>query len=572
VTIPFFAKIETARAAFSKTEKAVFWVLCAILSISSLSLAARAYGLFLEDTPREGGSITEGIIGTPRFINPLLAISDADRDLTALIYSGLLKATPEGTLIPDIAESYEVIDGGRSYIFKLKDAVRFHDGTQVTPEDVIFTVQKAQDPLIKSVKRANWEGVSVEKINEREIKFTLKQPYAPFIENATLGVLPKHLWKNIDIEGFQFSTLNNNPVGTGPYKIEKIEENASRIPTTYTLSRFKDYTLGKPYIEKISIKFYGNEAALVDAFLKGNVESIGGISPSAAFSLEEKKFTATRVPLPRIFGIFFNQNKSKILTEKPVREALAMSIDKEGLVKSVLLGYGSVINGPLPPNIAKINDVALETKTRDDFLADAIKILENGKWKKNKETGIFEKQHGKETEKLSIKLSTASVPELRSAAEFVATEWRALGAEVELKFFDASDLNQIVIRPREYEALLFGEIIGRDLDLFAFWHSSQRNDPGLNISLYTNIKADRLLEEARSANDKQKLDAALAGFAEEIKKDTPAIFLYAPDFIYFTPDKVKELSLGKLALPSERWNNIYKAFIKTEKILPIFIK
>jgi peptide/nickel transport system substrate-binding protein len=471
-------------------------------------------------------------------------------------------------LIPDLAESYEMSEDGRSYTFTLKENAFFHDGTRVTSDDVVFTMQRAQDPMIKSVKRANWEGVAVEKINERQVKFTLKQPYAPFIENATIGILPKHLWKNIGTEGFQFSTLNSNPIGAGPYKIEKIDESASRVPTAYTLSPFKEYALGTPYISKIVLQFYGNETSLINAFANGNIESMGGISPSAANILEAGKNIAKRVPLPRIFGIFFNQNKSKILTEKPVREALGVSINKEELVKSVLLGYGSAIYGPLPPHAAK---TFTEPKTDENLRAEAEQILEKGKWKKNKETGIFEKQVGKETEKLSIKLSTAAVPELRSAAEFVATEWRALGAEVELRFFDASDLSQTVIRPREYEALLFGEIVGRDLDLFAFWHSSQRNDPGLNIALYTNIKADRLLEEARTTGDKQKRDAALAGFAEEIRKDVPAVFLYAPDFIYFLPDKVKDLPLGKLALPNERWSNIYKAYINTEKVLPIFI-
>lgn len=569
VDIPFFRHLEKARAAFSYTEQVAFGACCALLAASALALAARANDFFLVSVPMAGGSFTEGIVGTPRFINPLLAASDADRDLTALVYAGLMRATPEGELIPDLAESYMLSEDGRIYTFTLKSAARFHDGTPVTADDVVFTVQKAQDPLIKSGKRANWEGIAVEKTEDGAVRFTLKQAYAPFLENATLGVLPKHLWALIDAESFQFSQLNREPVGAGPYQITRIRENTSRMPIAYELTPFADYALGKPFIARLIVRFFGSESALVDAFVRKNVESVGGISSDAAAELEKRGFVPVRTPLPRVFGIFFNQNQSKVLSERAVRAALQEALDKDALVDTVLGGYGSAIDGPLPPAAAAPRSAEAGLEGR---LMRAQELLEADKWNRNKETGILEKKYGAEIRRLSFSLATAATPELKRAAEFAATAWREIGAQVELKFFDTSDLHLSVIRPRAYDALLFGEIVGRDLDLFAFWHSSQRNDPGLNIALYTNIKADRLLEEARGAREKEKRDAALNAFAEEIQKDIPAIFLYTPDYIYFFPEKARGLSLGRLALPHERWGNIYHAYINTEKVWPFFTK
>lgn len=562
--------LERARAAFTTTEYAAFGVLSVLLAASVLALAARAQGFFLVEMPSAGGTLTEGIIGTPRFVNPLLAASDADRDLTALVYAGLMRATPEGELVPDLAASYTLSPDGRIYTFTLKPEAHFHDGTPVTADDVIFTIQKAQDPLTKSGKRPNWEGVAVEKTANDGVQFTLKQAYAPFLENTTLGILPKHLWTTIDADGFQFSPLNREPVGAGPYRVSRIRENASRIPTAYELTPVADSVLGKPYISRLMVRFFGSENALVDAFVRGGIESMGGISPEAATTLEAKGKVPLRTTLPRIFGIFFNQNQSKVLADKTVRRALAEAVDKELLVTRVLGGYGAVIDGPLPP-LGTHSSRVLE-KAREGRGARALEMLQKDGWTRREATGILEKKYGKEVRTLSFSLVTAATPELKQAAESVATAWRELGTQVELKFFDTSDLHLSVIRPRAYDALLFGEIVGRDLDLFAFWHSSQRNDPGLNIALYTNIKADRLLEEARSAREKEVRDMALRAFAEELQTDIPAIFLYAPDYLYFLPPKVHDLALGRLALPHERWGNIYRAYINTEKVWPFFSK
>jgi peptide/nickel transport system substrate-binding protein len=200
----------------------------------------------------------------------------------------------------------------------------------------------------------------------------------------------------------------------------------------------------------------------------------------------------------------------------------------------------------------------------------AVEILAKAGWKPDPENGVLEKTVKKTTERLEFTISTSNTPELKSAALIIKESWEKLGAKVNLAFFDTGDLNQGIIRPRKYDALLFGEIVGRDLDLYAFWHSSQRNDPGLNIANYTNIKADKILEQARTTNDIfDRLDK-YNSFAEEVAKDIPAIFIYSPYFIYILPEKIKGVEILNIALPSERFLDVKDWFIETDHVWKIF--
>ena len=551
--------LDNIRNRFGVAEKVIFYFFSALLIISSLSIVYNLNNSFSVNVPADGGEITEGIIGSPRFINPVLALSDADRDLTSLIYSGLLKAMPDGSLVPDLAESYTISEDGLVYTFTLKPNLTFHDGTEITTNDIEFTIQKAQDAGLKSPKRSNWEGIRVEKIDDKIIRFILKQPYTPFIENATMGILPKHIWKNIDNESFLFSSFNTKPIGSGPYMTNGVITNESGLPVEYNLKPFKKYSLGKPFISKLNLKFYTSEKNLIEAYEKKEINSINSISPDKIWEIKRSDGDIIKSPLPRIFGLFLNQTDSPALGNSEVRKALNMATPKEEIIRDVLYGYGKAINGPTPDS-DQIEKTDLE---------EARKIIEKAGFKIN-EDGIYEKNDKKEKIVLKFSISTSDTPELKAVAEILQEAYRKINIETEIKIFEIGDLNQNIIRPRKYEALLFGEIVGRDLDLYPFWHSSQRNDPGLNISLYTNIKADKILDEMRKSKNQDDLNKYLLEFEEELKKDNPAIFIYSPYFIYIVPKEIKNLEVGKIGMTGERFANIHKWFIETNNVWKIF--
>jgi peptide/nickel transport system substrate-binding protein len=567
--IPHLRDAQSTFDSLSITEKAVFLGLALVLVGATLSLVGKASAEYSVSVPHKGGELIEGIVGTPRFINPLLAVSDADRDLTALVYSGLLKARPGGGFSLDLAESYNISPDGLEYSFTLKEDAVFHDGTPVTADDVVFTVTKAQDPALKSPRRVSWEGVTVEKTGVKSITFILKQPYAPFIANLTTGILPKHVWSGLETDPFIFSKKNTDAVGSGPYEISSVIRSNEDIPTEVVLRANPDYALGEPNISILHLKFYANENALAAALKNGEIESASNLSPASARELEDER-AILRAPLTRVFGIFFNQNENDLLTSKDIRRALSMAIDRDDIIESVLLGYGTAADGPLPPTVAQAALKIREIGTTTGDLAAAGTLLEKAKWKKSPE-GIYELKTSAGSTTLSLSLSTANIPELVESARRIEENWTALGAQVDVRVFEPTDLNQGVIRPRKYDALLFGIVTGKNADLYPFWHSSQRNDPGLNISLYTNVKADKALERMRTATSTEGAAAEYMKLKAEIDADVPAIFLWSPDFIYAAPKKLHGIVFDEITTPSDRFIGVEDWYVETDQVWKIFV-
>ena len=264
-------RVEDTIHSMSLAEKVAWYGAFFVFAFASLQILSKVNDMFLITIPTRGGTLTEGIVGTPRFVNPLLDISDADRDLSSLVYSGLMKALPDGTLVPDLASIYSVSDDSLSYTFTLRDNLTWSDGQPITTDDIEFTILKAQDSGLKSPRRAMWEGVTIEKQSPTEIRFILRQPYALFLENTTMGILPKHIWKSIEIDEFPFSQFNVEPIGSGPFVVDSVKRNENGIPSRYELVPNDDYALGAPFIEKLIIQFYQNEKIAIENYKNGEV-------------------------------------------------------------------------------------------------------------------------------------------------------------------------------------------------------------------------------------------------------------------------------------------------------------
>lgn len=569
--LPSKNEIKKAISHFSKREYFIFLSFAVILFISTLIILENINKSFMVQVPMQGGFITEGVIGTPRFINPILAFSEADQDLVALIYSGLMRKNPDGTLFPDLAEKYEISKDGLTYTFTLRDKIYFHDDKPITVDDIIFTINKIKDPTIKSPEKGNWSGVSVEKIDEKTVKFTLKQPYASFLENTTLGIMPAHLWENTPIE---LNDANTQPIGSGPYQVGKVSKQSGGLIDYYDLVPFKKFNLGEPYISKITLRFYQNETDQISALERGEVDQISSITPTNAQILKEENYRVESLTLPRVFGLFFNQNQNQIFTDKNIIGAIDLAINKDNIVRDVLLGYGVVIDSPIPPNM--INYQKLSKKNNPSYeenIKKAQDLLDKDGWKKGTD-GFLEKtitkNKKKTTTSLEFSISTGNAPELVKTAQLIKQDLENIGMKVTIKTFEIGDLNQGIIRPRKYDALLFGQIINHESDLFAFWHSSQRKDPGLNIAMYTNAKVDKILEDASITVDEATRIKKYTQFEDEIKKDMPAVFLYSPDFIYIVSKDIQGFSIDHIVTSGDRFLNSYLWYTKTDNVWKIF--
>jgi len=546
---------------FSSGDRFLFYVCVGLISLASLAGLYALEQSLLVRIPAYGGSVTEGEIGSPRFINPLLAISDADRDLSALTYAGLMGLSGTGEIVPILAENYTISDDGKNYTFTLRADAKFSDGTPVTAQDVVITIEKAQNPALKSPEYADWSGVDAVAIDTRTVRFILPKPYAPFLGLTTLGILPSSLWEKIPDEQFPFSNLQTNPVGAGPFKVTSVSRDSSGLIQSVSLAANPFYVLGRPYLDTLRFRFYSRTNDLANALASGAIESAYDLSIGTSAS------RALTAPYARVFGVFWNPSEKQVYARTEVRKALSLAIDRQAIIDTVLDGYATAIMGPVPPGGSVLQVPVPKSENPTD---DAAHVLQSAGWVYDSSAHLWKNNSLKQSlENISIR--TSNVPELKNIASAVKADWEKLGIPVTIELYEPGDLSQNVIRPRKYEALLYGMVIGRDQDLYAFWDSQERNDPGLNIALYANKTVDTLLEDARSSTDQEKRAVDLQKIENLVAAEYPAAFIYAPDFTYTVPKNLEGITLPQIITPADRFATVAAWYRQTDAVWPFFV-
>lgn len=562
------SRVRAILAASSVTERAFFTLLAATAFISALSLGTILISNTLVLAPREGGSLTEGLVGTPRFVNPVLAASDADRALTSLIFAGLTRVSASGEVEPDLA-TYTVSEDGTEYRFWIRPDAEFHDGEPVLASDVAFTVSKAQDPEMKSPRAAAWSNVTVEVAGDREVVFRLREPAPDFLRATTMGILPGRRFEGLSAQDFLLSDANAEPIGAGPFALgDLVRERDAAV--AYELYGFEAYDGAAPYLDYLTVRLYADESKLAAALARGEIESAYGLSPEDATEVAEGGGRVLSQRLPRVFAAFFNQNHAPVLADRDVREALSRAIDRNEIIDDVLAGYGVALDGPTAIVAAEALSSGEEAKEEDEPSAratEARRALEADGFAAG-EDGVY----ARKGERLSLTLVTADAAELVAAAQIVAAAWRDAGVEVRVEVYAPQDLAEVAIRPRAYDVLLFGQVIGRDVDFYSFWHSSQRTDPGLNVAGYANPAVDSLLEEIRGEPSAEVRADLLARASGLITEDVPAAFLYAPAATYAVPEGLEAPLPPRLAAPSDRFALVREWHRETDEVWPIFAR
>lgn len=543
--------------------------LSVFLILALIGFFILSYRLYLDATvvrPDRGGSISIGIVGSPRFLNPVLnQINDADKDLSALIFSGLMKYDPQGNLINDLAENYSVGDEGKTYEITLKENIKWQDGQPLTADDVLFTVHTIQNPDYRSPIRGLWQGVETEKVDDRVIRFHLKNIYVSFLNNLTFGVLPKHLWSNIAPSQFALSELNLKPVGSGPYQFSKLQKDKNGTVKSIELKAFNGYFDGEAFISALTFYFYSTESDAFTAYKKDEADVFGFVSAKNFVDLKNKtnnNINTFPINLPRYFAVFFNQSQNKFLADKTVRQALNLATDKKTIIDTIFGGYGEIADSPLIPGMTGYSD---QLKSPDFSPDQAKELLAEAGWKDVDDDGILE--IGKTNEKLQINLTTIDWPELSQVAEIIKDQWGKIGVGVNLEIIETSKIQNDIIKPRQYQALLFGEVLGEEPDLFHFWHSSQKAESGLNLALYSNSEADKLLSSAMEDLNKDSRAQTNQKIAGLIVNDLPAVFLFSPDYLMIAKKDIMGINLQNLDAPASRFSQLNRWYLETHRVL-----
>ncbi|MFA4817920.1 MAG: ABC transporter substrate-binding protein [Parcubacteria group bacterium] len=470
-----------------------------------------------------------------------------------------MKYDGQGKIIPDLAESYEISDDKTLYTFHLKNNVAWHDGEPFTANDVMFSANILGDPAYKSPLRINWQGITTNILDDQTITFQIKSPYIGFLNNLTFGILPKHIWETVSPEKFALTDLNLEPIGTGPYKYSSIQKDSSGNIISYKLAANPSYFSGKPYISKITFNYYSDDDAALEAYNSKEVMSINSLSPQKISAIKLAQSTAAhKFNIPRYFAVFINQTKSVPLASDDVRNALARAANRQEIIERVLASSGQPVYSPILQGMLGYSE---DLDRREFDLEKANKILDDAGWIKG-ENGI----RSKNGTVLQFSLITTDWPELVQTAEILKEQWAKVGAEANVGNYSISDIQQNYLRPREYDALLFGQVLGADPDPYSFWHSSQKRDPGLNLSLFGDSDTDKLIEDGRVEFDLEKRAQIYIDFQKKLLEENPAIFLYSPSYIYPVNKKVQGIDIENLTSPARIFSDISHWYIKTKRI------
>ncbi|MGD2103707.1 MAG: ABC transporter substrate-binding protein, partial [Anaerolineae bacterium] len=258
----------------------VLILLGVVLLVLLLTYLAVNYTTVLR--PGHGGTYVEAIAGEPHVLNPLLSgFNPPDQDLSSLVFSGLTRLDDDGKVEPDLASGWEIGADGLSYTFHLRSNAYWHDGTPVTADDVILTLKLIQDPQFRGptdVGADVWRMVDIEKVDRLTVQFTLEEPYAPFLDYTTVGILPAHKVAGIGAVDLATASFNLAPIGSGPFQVEEIQSEQGEV-TSIVLKQFSRYYRARPYLDRIQFRFYPDPKASLDGYQAGEVEGVARVRP-----------------------------------------------------------------------------------------------------------------------------------------------------------------------------------------------------------------------------------------------------------------------------------------------------
>lgn len=516
---------------------------------------------FTKPVPAEGGVYTEGIVGEPIHINPILAqATDVDADMVQLVYSSLFSYDDAGRLRPSLAEGYELQEDGKKYVVKLRSGVKWHDGQDLTADDVLFTFRTIQDASYRSPLRANWQGVDVSKDDDQTVVFSLKKAYFDFLENLTVGIVPKHIWDGIPPEKFSLADVNLNPIGSGPFRVEGFKKDSNGTILSYELRAFPQYFEGAPFLQKVVLYFYGSEEDMLSAYRRREILAASNVTPgSFPEDLKNQKDTVIHdVSQPRVFAVFLNEKKNAALAEEPVRRALALATDRERLVREVLDGHGDPAYSLFSPNTSAYSSAGEASVFNPD---EAVKILEDAGWMLG-DDGVREKGGVR----LEFDIATPNWDELVKTAHMVENGWNEIGAHVTVSVLENVSDAQRTIRSREYAALLYGLAMTFEPDPYSFWHSSQTGELEHNFSLFSDKRADELLSNSREELSADARAGMYREFQEILATRMPAVFLYSPRYVYVQRRSVQGFSAQAINTPASRFQDIAHWYMSTRRV------
>jgi peptide/nickel transport system substrate-binding protein len=488
--------------------------------------------------PQPGGTYIEGVAGAPSRINPLFASFNAvDGDLTALIFSGLTRLGLEGEVLPDLAESWDISEDGLTYTFRLRAGVSWHDGEPFGADDVIFTIEAIRDADFRGEPSLGdlFRSLSATKIDDLTVEIALVQPFAPFLAYVSVGILPAHLLAGLSANELYNDLFNQRPIGTGPFRL--VELSGERA----VLESYPAYHLGKPYLNRLELRFYADDSRLLRALKDGALQGAffrSYLNTEDRLYLEnEEQWESLKLPSSAYTILYLNNDYPPFVDER-VRQALAYATDRDQIVSSLMEDQAVRVDSPIPAETWAYYPALDRYRFDPD---QATRLLDEAGWLLQA-SGV----RAKEGQELRFTLVTNEEGTRIAIAEEMVRSWSAIGVQATVRTQKPTNLLRDTLMPRQFETALYGFDSGLDPDPYPTWHSSQIGAGGGNLAGFVNAHADAVLEEARQASDPRRRAALYREFQEVFAQELPSLPLFQRTFSYIVDKRLLGVETGVL--------------------------
>ncbi len=544
----------------------VLVVVLALVAIGILLLGQQPVDVQpLEPEPVTGGSYTEGLIGEFSRLNPVLAFYNSpDRDINRLLYSRLVSFDDRGLPQPELAESWGISLDATVYNFSIRTDAVWHDGQPVTSDDVIFTIDLLKNPdlPIPDDLRAFWEQIEVEALDEHTFQFRLPEPFAPFLDYLSFGILPAHLLEGIPPDALLNDPFNKAPVGSGPYRFDRLlVENG--IIVGVALTAFDDYYGGRPFIDQMIFRYYDNSDQAFRAYQQGEIQGVARVAPEVLpQALKEPTLNIYTGRLPQLCLILLNLDNAETpyFGEASFRRALLMGLNRQWMVDHIFDSQATIADGPIFPHTwAYYEDIPRVGYNPEE----AVEMIKTAGYTIPAEGG--EVRANEEGEFLSFTLIHPAEETYTALAAAIQEHWAALGIEVELQAIPYQELINDHLEPRSYDAALIDLDLFRspDPDPYPFWHQTQMTG-GQNYAMWDDRQASEYLEQARILVDPSERTRLYRNFQVRFVNEMPALPLFYPMYTYGVDAEVQNVQMGPFFDTPDRFATATDWFLFSE--------
>lgn len=479
------------------------------LATAAPAVAQDLYGPIAEN-PTMGGTLNMGLLVEPPGLDPFHQAADARIQLSVLMYQGLFYESADGQAVPLLAESYEVSDDGLTYTVTLREGVKFHDGSDMTAEDVAYSYNYIRDAENGSPGAGDFEIIeNVEAVDDRTVRFTLSASNASLpmtLGNKYGAVVPAGYF---DEEGAQ-NRMNSESVGTGPFKLVEFNPNSNLM-----MEKFDDYWgEDTPYLDEIDFTFLPNSASMLVALRNGRIDLVTLSRPQDVQQVEGiEGIEIERFPSLNQKAIDLGAEQ-EALADVRVRQAISLATDKQQLMEASIGGYGEVIG-------------TMTAAMQDRWGVPVEKLPMQGVDIERANTLLDEAGYG---DGLDLTLTTINGYDwMDPAAVTLKQQLSEIGINLNIQRVDLGVWIEN-FRNRQM-GLTFNDWASQPDPNLLFYRHFHQQPEGADFRNWDNAEASELLDEGRAEDDYEARREIYAEFQNLMAETVPTIMLFSADHV-----------------------------------------